>query len=133
MNMGKQASATANMTQMSKANKEGATTKPAPPATTPLMPRHPKMLKIQLPTTLPTAISRSPLRAAAIEVATSGMEVPAATMVSAITTSLTPSALAKTTAALTSQSEPSTKNTKPTNISANCAGSLASQAPGAGA
>jgi hypothetical protein len=57
------------------------------------------MLKVLLPTTLPTAMSRSPLTAAITEVATSGIEVPAATMVRPITTSLTPSALANTTAA----------------------------------
>ena len=44
-----------------------------------------------LPTTLPTAMSRSPRIAARTEVATSGSDVPAATMVRPITSSLRPS------------------------------------------
>ena len=44
-----------------------------------------KMLKMQLPTTLPTAMSRSPLRMAINDVATSGSPVPAATTVNAKT------------------------------------------------
>ena len=59
------------------------------------------MLKVLLPTTLPTAMSRSPLIAAVMLVATSGMLVPAATMVRPMTTSLTPMALAKLTEACT--------------------------------
>jgi hypothetical protein len=48
------------------------------------------MLNVLLPTTLPTAMSRSPLMAAIMLVATSGMLVPAATMVRPMTRSLTP-------------------------------------------
>jgi hypothetical protein len=53
-------------------------------------PSTPRRLKVLLPTTLPTAMSRSPRTAAMTEVATSGSEVPAATMVSPTTTSLIP-------------------------------------------
>ena len=49
------------------------------------------MLNMLLPTMLPTAMSRSPRSAAITDVATSGIPVPAATTVSAITSSLTPS------------------------------------------
>lgn len=78
-----QAIAVASITQMSKAITEGAMLIPAVPATRPDRPRQPRMLKMFDPTTLPTAMSRSPLSAAVIEVATSGSEVPAATMVEA--------------------------------------------------
>ena len=64
-----------------------------------LMPRMNSTLKMLLPTTLPTAMSRSPLMAAVMDVATSGIDVPVATMVRAMTTSLTPSALANASAA----------------------------------
>jgi hypothetical protein len=42
------------------------------------------MLKVLLPTTLPTAMSRPPLIAAITEVATSGIEVPAAMNISSV-------------------------------------------------
>ena len=83
-----------------------------------------------LPSTLPTAISRSPRRAAITDVATSGSEVPAATMVRPITSGLTPSIVAKVVAASTSQREPSTSIARPTTISASCTGSRDSS-PGA--
>ena len=88
-------------------------------AAMPDRPRQPKILNVLLPMTLPTAISRCLRTAAMIEVATSGIEVPADTMVRAITKSLTPIALAKLVAASTSQLEPSTKKTRPTPISTN--------------
>ena len=57
------------------------------------------ILKILLPTRLPTAISFSPRRLAITEVNTSGSDVPAAIIVSPIINSLTPKALAIATAA----------------------------------
>ncbi|MNR30276.1 hypothetical protein D3C85_1477230 [compost metagenome] len=69
-------------------------------------PRTASRLKMLLPTTLPTAMSRSPLQAAMIEVATSGSEVPAAMMVRPITSSDRPSALARVTAPSSSNPEP---------------------------
>ena len=53
-------------------------------------PKTPMILKMLLPTTLPTAISRSPRMAATMEVTTSGKEVPTATMVKPMINSLTP-------------------------------------------
>ena len=85
------------------------------------------MLNVLLPMTLPTAMSRSPLMAAAIEVATSGSEVPAATMVSPITRSLTPSALANVTAASTSHCDPSTRAARPASTSPSCTSGERSQ------
>jgi hypothetical protein len=74
------------------------------------------MLKVLLPTTLPTAMSRSPFSAAVTEVATSGIEVPMATMVRPITTSLTPSALAKRHRGSHQPSEPPTSSARPPTI-----------------
>ena len=87
------------------------------------------MLKVLLPITLPTAMSRSPRIAAMIEVATSGIDVPAAMMVRPITRSLTPRARAKATAESTSQSEPSTSSPRPATISSTCTAQWLSQAP----
>jgi hypothetical protein len=88
------------------------------------------MLKVQLPTTLPTAMSRSPLMAAAMmDVATSGSEVPAATMVRPITRSLTPMALAKHRC----RDQPvraQHQGGQAGHDQASCTGSLLSQAPG---
>ena len=78
------------------------------------------MLNTLLPTTLPTAISRSPRSAATMEVAISGIEVPIATTVRPITRSLMPNTRATDTAASTSQSAPCTSNTRPTTIRASC-------------
>ena len=74
------------------------------------------MLKILLPTTLPIAISVSPLRAATTEVASSGNDVPADTIVSAITDSLTPNSPAMPAAPSTNQLPPNTRATKPNTI-----------------
>lgn len=52
------------------------------------------MLKMLEPTRLPTAMSRSPRRAAMMLVASSGSEVPTATTVSPTMSSLIPSAVA---------------------------------------
>ncbi len=76
-------------------------------------------LKMLLPTTLPTAMSRSPRSAAVIDVATSGSDVPAATIVRLTVTSSTPAQRANATAPSTSQFEPITSiaspaSTKPT-------------------
>ena len=92
------------------------------------------MLKTLLPTTLPTAMSRSPFSAAVTEVATSGIEVPAATMVSAITSSLTPAARAKATAASTSHFAPNTSSARPARTSSTWTDQCRSQArPGGNA
>ena len=58
-------------------------------------------LKIQLPTTLPTARSALPRSAAVTEVTSSGREVPSATMVRPMTRSLMLKILARATAAST--------------------------------
>ncbi len=63
--------------------------------------------------------------AAMTEVATSGSEVPAATMVRPITTLLTPSALAMLTAASTIKRLPKTRSASPTKIEATEASPLA--------
>ncbi len=76
-NIGRQAKATAIITGISKLSAAGATVIPAG-AISPQRPSTARILKILLPTTLPTAISRSPRTAATTEVATSGNEVPAA-------------------------------------------------------
>ena len=75
--------ATAVITGRSKASTDGATASGSG-ATTARRPSTPRMLKVLLPTTLPTAMSRSPRIVAMTDVATSGSEVPAATMVSPI-------------------------------------------------
>ena len=61
-------------------------------ATSAVVPRMPRMLKMLLPTMLPTAMSRWPLIAAMTLVATSGREVPAAMMVRPMTSSERPRA-----------------------------------------
>ncbi len=75
------------------------------------------MLKVLLPTTLPTAMSRSPRSVATIDVATSGSEVPAATIVRPMTRSETPSARANPVAASTSQSAPRISSASPATTS----------------
>jgi len=75
-------------------------------------------LNTQLPITLPTAMSRSPLRLAMIDAATSGSDVPAATIVRPMTTTLTPIVRANWTAAETIACEPATSSTSPTPINA---------------
>ncbi len=78
------------------------------------------MLNVLLPITLPTAMSRSPRIAAMTEVATSGIDVPAAMIVRPITGSLTPKARANATAASTSQFEPRMSSPRPAKISTSC-------------
>jgi hypothetical protein len=63
------------------------------------------MLKILLPTTLPIARSLSPFHVAIIDVISSGSEVPIATIVRPMTSSLTPKILAMPEDALTNQLE----------------------------
>ena len=71
------------------------------------------MLKMLLPTTLPTAMSRSPLIVASTDVASSGSDVPAATIVRPITSSESPKLSAISTALSTIQFEPTTRSTRP--------------------
>ena len=66
-----------------------------------------------LPTTLPTAMSRSPRRVAMSDVATSGIDVPAATMVRPTMKLADTEAVAIATAPSTSHDEPSTSNPRP--------------------
>ena len=127
-NTGRHATATAIMTQTSKFRTAGAMSRPAA-LTNPEIPRQPRMLKVLLPITLPTAMSRSPRIAAMIDVATSGIDVPAAMIVRPITRSLTPSARANTTAASTSQFEPSTSSPRPATISSTCTAQWLSHSP----
>src|SRR5690606_22197769 len=81
--------------------------------TRPETPSTQRILKILLPTTLPTAMSRWPRIVAITDVITSGKEVPAATIVKPITASLTPQAVANSTALCTNQRAPNTSKTKP--------------------
>ena len=81
------------------------------------MPSTDRMLKMQLPTTLPIAMSRSPRRLATAEAAISGSEVPTAITVRPIIRSLTPSARATATAPSTSQRAPRASIVSPRTIS----------------
>ena len=103
------------ITGMSKTSADLATLMPAG-ATTEASPSTLRMLKILLPTTFPTAMSRSPRKAATTEVATSGSEVPAATIVSPMISSETPKCLAICTAPSTRNFEPITRPPTPTRI-----------------
>ncbi len=71
------------------------------------------MLAMLLPTTLPTARSRSPRRTAMTETASSGREVPTATTVRPTTRLLTPIAEATLTAPSTSREAPATSSPTP--------------------
>ncbi len=71
------------------------------------------MLKMFEPTTFPTAISRWPRQAARTDVATSGSDVPAATIVRPMTSSETPNDRANATAPPTSQRAPRTSIPSP--------------------
>ena len=115
--IGRQAIATAISTGI--LNRSAASETATPPvgeiaADTPSTAR---ILKILLPTILPTAISRSPLMLASTEVANSGRAVPAATMVKPITNSLTPIDRAIAIALSTNQRDPCTNSNSPTTIS----------------
>ena len=81
--------------------------------TRPDRPSTQRILKMLLPTTLPTAISRSPRMVATIDVTTSGNEVPAATIVRPITASLTPQAVASATALSTNNRAPKPNSARP--------------------
>ena len=74
------------------------------------------MLNRQLPITLPTARPGRPFVAATTEVASSGRDVPAATMVRPITASLTPMARASDDALSTKISPPHTRAARPSTI-----------------
>ena len=75
-------------------------------------------LKTTLPTMLPTAIAVSPFFAAISEAASSGADVPALTIVSAMIESLMPIVDAMPEAPSTSQSPPATSMTSPITTSA---------------
>ena len=81
---------------------------------TPVTPKISKMLNTFEPNTLPMAMPLLPLRAATALVASSGCDVPPATMVSPITASLMPMALATVVAPSTKRLLPSTNQPKPT-------------------
>ena len=68
------------------------------------------------PVTLPTAISFEPLRAAVTLTASSGREVPKATMVRPITSGDTPSFFATPEAESTKTSAPFTSSKKPSRV-----------------
>ena len=73
-----------------------------------------------LPTALPTAMSRSPRQAAITEAATSGRDVPNATTVRPITSSLTPRVRAKAVALSTRSRPPRPSSTRPRRTRAAC-------------
>lgn len=75
-----------------------------------------KILKMLLPITLPSAIAVFPLRAAVTDVASSGREVPIATIVRPITASLTPMAEAIPDAPSTNKSPPKIRPASPPTI-----------------
>ena len=116
--MGKQATAIAIIMGKSKYKTASETLTPPVGETMAQMANTVKMLKILLPTTFPTAISLSPLMAATTEVANSGREVPAATMVRPIIQSLTPILRAISVALPTSHCDPKTKKPTPNNMKA---------------
>ena len=82
-----------------------------------LIPKMKKTLKILLPKMFPNAISQFPFAAAIQEVASSGNDVPSATMVRPIIASLTPRHCAILVALLTINSPPKTKHDSPKIIS----------------
>ena len=82
-------------------------------STMPVIPIIMRMLNTFEPMTLPMAMAERPLRAATMLVASSGSDVPQATMVRPMTASLTPKALAVVFAPLTNNSLPPTRQTSP--------------------
>ena len=80
----------------------------------PVIPRIIKTFKIFEPTTLPTAIAATPLRAPVIETAASGADVPIATIVRPTTSCGIPNFTAIPAAPSTNQSAPFTSIVKPT-------------------
>jgi len=113
--IGRQIIATAIMTGMSNAIADAL--KGIPSGATRLeIPNTQPRLKMLLPTTLPTAMSRSPRKLATTEVTTSGNEVPVAMIVNPMTNSLTPHAEANVTAPPTNHLAPKPSPTKPPTI-----------------
>ena len=100
--MGKQATAAAIITGISKKSTAGFNSI-ACGEITPATPNTRNKLRMQLPTTFPMAMSRWPRMAAMSEVASSGIEVPPATTVSPMTSSLTPINFAISVAASTNR------------------------------
>lgn len=86
-------------------------------ANTDEIPRIQKILKIFEPTILPTAISFCPFRAATIDVISSGIDVPMATIVRPITRSETPNNCAILTAPSTNIFHPTMSPTRPSTMS----------------
>ncbi|MEM6655215.1 MAG: hypothetical protein AAF596_05370 [Planctomycetota bacterium] len=93
---GRQISDTPTSTGVWNSIASAATTTPSG-ATIDDMPSTPSTLRMLLPTTLPTARSRFPLRTAASDAASSGSEVPIATTVRPITRSVMPASFASST------------------------------------
>ena len=83
-----------------------------------------KILNTLLPSTFPIAIPALPLRAATTVVASSGSDVPKATIVNPITLSLTFNCCAMPTAASTKMSEPQISRASPKTIRTFCYGLL---------
>ena len=110
--IGRQTTATASITGISKLTADDATAIPEEPATA-AIPCTPRMLKMLLPTTLPIAISCLPLKLARTEVTSSGADVPRATMVRPITSSLRPRERASADEPETSHSAPMARATTP--------------------
>ena len=81
-----------------------------------LTPRMKKILKMFDPIMLPTAMSLFFFTAATTDVASSGKEVPAATIVNPISFSLTPSAVAMSTADVTTNLPPMINPARPTTM-----------------
>ena len=83
----------------------------------PVTPNTARILNILEPITLPIAIPLSPLRAATTLVASSGNDVPPATIVKPIIASDTPNDEATLTAPLTKRLLPKIRHDKPTTVS----------------
>ena len=90
-----------------------STWRPLPPATTAQLPSTRSWFSKLLPTTFPIARSVRPLIAATNDVISSGIEVPAETIVSPITASLTPNKEAEVLAPLTRSFDPKVSNNVP--------------------
>ncbi|OHE88173.1 MAG: hypothetical protein A2579_09900 [Lysobacterales bacterium RIFOXYD1_FULL_69_11] len=117
--IGMQASATAVITGRSKRTAAAPTAIPSG-AIAAVAPSTNNRLNTLLPTMLPTAMSRSPRTTASTLVAISGKEVPMATTVRPMTSSLTPMAVAMLTAPSTSHCEPSTRTASPATSTSRC-------------
>ena len=113
--IGRQARLVRIITGMSSWIKSGDTFSPLAPAAKAPPARTRRRFRRQLPTTLPMARSVLPRSAATKEVINSGMEVPAETMVSPITASLTPRLKATALAPFTKRLAPKPRTTMPAN------------------